>query len=207
GKAADDTVQTDLQEEIDKRGDILYVDSIDTYRNNTRKFVHSILFGFEPGNGCQSPEFVLLIDDDYMVHIGGLLHHLSEENHSLHLYEGWMFNTSPFRFRLHKHSVSLKLYPFDRYPPYISAGAVLMSRNTVAHFYYALQFVRIYPFDDIYAGILAYLLQIHPRHNEAFVFWTRTINAEEWKRGDVLVAHGYSPDQMIHEYNDALRLL
>ncbi|KAK5974970.1 Hexosyltransferase [Trichostrongylus colubriformis] len=204
GKSTDGTVQTDVHNEIEKHGDILYVDSIDTYRNNTRKFIHSIIFSFEPGNGCQSPKFLLLIDDDYMVNVAGLLRHLSEESHSLHLYEGWMFDTTPFRFRLHKHSVSLKMYPYDRYPPYISAGAVLMSRNTFVHFYYALQLVRIYPLDDIYAGILAYLLQIRPRHNEAFVFWTRSINADEWKRGDVLVAHGYSPDQLIHEYSEAI---
>uniref|UniRef100_A0A7I4Z750 Hexosyltransferase n=1 Tax=Haemonchus contortus TaxID=6289 RepID=A0A7I4Z750_HAECO len=205
GKGVEDNMQELVQEEVDKHGDILYVDLIDSYRNNTRKFIHSIIFGFEPGNGCQSPDFLLLVDDDYMVNIRGLLRHISDENRLLQLYEGWMFNTTPFRFRFHKHYTSLEMYPFDRYPPYISAGAVLMSHNTVAHFYHALQLVKIYPFDDVYAGILAYLLQIHPRHNEAFVFWTRPIDAKEWKNGDVLVAHGYSPNQLLYEYNDVIQ--
>ncbi|VDP23865.1 unnamed protein product [Heligmosomoides polygyrus] len=82
------------------------------------------------------------------------------------MYEGWMFDTTPFRFRLHKHSQS----------------------------------VQIYPFDDIYAGILAHLLRIEPRHNEAFVFWSRSIGADEWKRGDVLAAHGYSPEKLLSDF-------
>ncbi|KAK6038219.1 N-acetyllactosaminide 3-alpha-galactosyltransferase [Cooperia oncophora] len=85
GKTADDTVQMDVQKEIERHGDILYIDSIDSYRNNTRKFVHSILFAFKPGNGCPSPEFLFLVDDDYMVNIGGILRHLSEENRYFHV--------------------------------------------------------------------------------------------------------------------------
>ncbi|VDO26538.1 unnamed protein product [Haemonchus placei] len=197
GQGVEDNGRELVQEEVDKHDDILYVDLIDSYRNNTRKFIHSIIFGFEPGNGCQSPDFLLLVDDDYMVNSVPVA--LLNLYLYFQLYEGWMFNTTPFRFRFHKHYTSLEMYPFDRYPPYISAGAVLMSHNTVAHFYH------IYPFDDVYAGILAYLLQIHPRHNEAFVFWTRPIDAKEWKNGDVLVAHGYSPNQLLYEYNDVIQ--
>ncbi|KAK6058487.1 N-acetyllactosaminide 3-alpha-galactosyltransferase [Cooperia oncophora] len=212
GKTADDTVQMDVQKEIERHGDILYIDSIDSYRNNTRKFIHSILFAFKPGNGCPSPEFLFLVDDDYMVNIGGILRHLSEENRYFHLYEGWMFNTTPFRFRIHKHAVSsmfdgiLNMYPLIGNAAITSqpGSCTKLSHNTVAHFYFALQLVRIYPFDDIYAGILAHLLRIRPRHNEAFVFWTRSINADEWKHGNVLAAHGYSPDQLILEYNASI---
>lgn len=200
GTTTDSELEAELRIEIDKHGDVLYADSVDSYRNNTRKLIHSILFAFEPGNGCRSPEFLFLVDDDYMVNVAALRRYLSKEQHSLHMYEGWMFDTTPFRFRLHKHSVSLEHYPFDRYPPYISAGAVLMSRSTFTHFYYAMQLVRIYPFDDIYAGILAHLLRIEPRHNEAFVFWSRSIGADEWKRGDVLAAHGYSPEKLLSDF-------
>ncbi|KAK6058485.1 hypothetical protein COOONC_03943 [Cooperia oncophora] len=93
------------------------------------------------------------------------------------------------------------MYPFDRYPPYISAGAVLMSHNTVAHFYFALQFIH---------SMISTLEFLHiccesvHGHNEAFVFWTRSINADEWKHGNVLAAHGYSPDQLILEYNASI---
>ncbi|KHJ81104.1 hypothetical protein OESDEN_19210 [Oesophagostomum dentatum] len=75
-----------------------------------------------------------------------------------------------------------------------------MSRKTVSHFYYAMQLVTFYSFDDIYAGILAYLLKILPTHNDAFVFWSRSIDAEEWRSGKVLAAHGYSDSQLISEY-------
>ncbi|WKY00857.1 hypothetical protein Q1695_015125 [Nippostrongylus brasiliensis] len=197
GDTTDGGLQSNLEEEILANDDILHVDFLDSYRNNTRKFVHSIKYAFERGNGCRSPKFLLLVDDDYIVNTADLVHYVSRADSSRHLYEGWMFDTTPFRFRLHKHAVSLEMYPFDRYPTYISAGAVLMSQHTFSYFYYAMQMVQMYPFDDIYAGILAHLLHIPPKHNEAFVFWTRTVSVDEWKRGAVLAAHGYSPDQII----------
>ncbi|VDM61916.1 unnamed protein product [Angiostrongylus costaricensis] len=155
GKNNDADVINDkiVLDEIQEHGDLLYVDVIDTYRNNTLK-----------------------------------------------LYEGWMFNTTPFRFGFHKHAVSLAMYPFDRYPPYITAGAVLLSRNSFVQFYHAMQIVKIYPYDDVYAGILAYLLKILPTHNKAFVFWSRYISKEEWILGDVIAAHGFSPSRLLEEF-------
>uniref|UniRef100_A0A158PBL0 Hexosyltransferase n=1 Tax=Angiostrongylus cantonensis TaxID=6313 RepID=A0A158PBL0_ANGCA len=162
--------------EIQEHDDLLYVDVIDTYRNNTLKFLHSISYAYHRGSKCASPNFLFLVDDDYMVNV-------------FQLYEGWMFNTTPFRFGLHKHAVSLAMYPFDRYPPYITAGAVLLSHNSF-----------IYPYDDVYAGILAYLLKILPTHNKAFVFWSRYISKEEWIHGDVIAAHGFSPSRLLEEF-------
>ncbi|EYC15433.1 hypothetical protein Y032_0037g3520 [Ancylostoma ceylanicum] len=170
-------------------------------RYASHRFFHSIRYAFKPDHGCPVADFLFLVDDDYMVHVNMLLRYIAGKNASQHLYEGWRFDTTPFRFRLHKHAVSLEMYPFDRYPPYISAGAVLLSRETVSYFYYAMQLVKLYPFDDIYAGILAYLLRVPPTHNEAFVFWSRSISAEEWQTGKVLAAHGYPYNRLIDEYS------
>ncbi|KAL6728341.1 hypothetical protein Aduo_010121 [Ancylostoma duodenale] len=200
-EAKESAVKRALIKELRAHGDFLHVDVLDTYRNNTLKFFHSIRYAFTPDHGCPVPDFSFLVDDDYMVHVNMLLRYIDRKDATEHLYEGWRFDTTPFRFRLHKHAVSLKKYPFDRYPPYISAGAVLLSRKTVLHFYYAMQLVKLYPFDDIYAGILAHLLRIPPTHNEAFVFWSRSISAEEWRTGEVLAAHGYSYDRLIDEHS------
>ncbi|KAK6740329.1 hypothetical protein RB195_008660 [Necator americanus] len=194
------TVKHALLKELHNHSDILHVDVVDTYRNNTLKFLHSISYAFKPNHGCPSPDFLFLVDDDYMVQVGALLQYIARKNVSQHLYEGWRFDTTPFRVRFHKHAASLKLYPFDRYPPYISAGAVLLSRETFSYFYYAMQLVKLYSFDDIYAGILAYLLGIPPTHNEAFIFWSRSIDPEEWRSGKILAAHGYSYHRILDEY-------
>ncbi|KAJ1359585.1 hypothetical protein KIN20_018350 [Parelaphostrongylus tenuis] len=150
-------------------------------------------------------QICILVDDDYMVNVISLLRLVSKKDPSKPLYEGWMFDTTPFRFRFHKHAVSLAMYPFDRYPPYITAGAVLLSHNSVAQFHHAIQCVKIYPYDDVYAGILAYLLRIPPTHNKAFVFWSRHVNKEDWIRGDVIAAHGYSPSQLIEEFPSTMQ--
>ncbi|RCN39873.1 N-acetyllactosaminide 3-alpha-galactosyltransferase [Ancylostoma caninum] len=175
------TVKPAFIKELRTHGDVLHVDVLDTYRNNTLKFFHSISYAFKPDHGCPVPDFLFLVDDDYMVHVNMLLRYVAGKNASQH--------------------VPLKKYPFDRYPPYISAGAVLLSRKTVTYFYYAMQLVKLYSFDDIYAGILAYLLRIPPTHNKAFVFWSTSISAEEWQAGEVLAAHGYSYDRLFDEYS------
>ncbi|VDM70370.1 unnamed protein product [Strongylus vulgaris] len=64
---------------------------------------------------------------------------------------------------------------------------------------YQLYF-QLYSFDDIYAGIIAYLLRIPPKHNEAFVFWSRFVDPEEWRSGKVLAAHGYPHNRLLEEY-------
>ncbi|KHJ84082.1 hypothetical protein OESDEN_16208 [Oesophagostomum dentatum] len=74
-----------LPEEIRVNKDILHVDVLDTYRNNTLKFFHSISYAFKPNKGCPVPDFVLLVDDDYMVSVNGLLQHTDGKNISEHV--------------------------------------------------------------------------------------------------------------------------
>uniref|UniRef100_A0A1I7WPQ9 Hexosyltransferase n=1 Tax=Heterorhabditis bacteriophora TaxID=37862 RepID=A0A1I7WPQ9_HETBA len=163
GRFTDKRVEIEVRKEAEVHNDILIADMLDTYRNNTIKFLFSIGYAFRPVKNCPPADFVFLIDDDYMVSIYNIIRLLEDRNPLEQMYEGWMFDSTPFRFRLHKHSVSIYFYsgiyldvylliwfqvsladyPFDKYPPYISAGAVLFSQVTIAHFYYAVQFVQL----------------------------------------------------------------
>jgi hypothetical protein len=140
------------------------------------------------------------VDDDYHVSIRNLVLMLfnSSATAKRDLYAGYRFDTSPFRNRLHKHFVSLSVYPFSAYPPYISAGAVVLSSVTARKMLYASHFVRYFPYDDIYAGIIAHLLGIEPTHDERFRFW------QGWRYDrkdfvDVVAAHGFSDLQLMRQ--------
>ncbi|CAI4221735.1 unnamed protein product [Auanema sp. JU1783] len=189
-----------IQRESELHGDILVIDKPDVYNNNILKFLYSIRYAHRPSNECSPPDFVLLIDDDYMLSTHNLIKLLNERSSTDEMYEGWMFNTSPFRFKLHKHAISVNDYPYNRYPPYITAGAVLLSKSTVDRFFYAIQLVKLFPFDDVYAGIVSYLLRIRPDHNDKFLFWSRDVSHEEWMDGEVICAHGYNPSKMEEEF-------
>ncbi|PAV74089.1 hypothetical protein WR25_22583 [Diploscapter pachys] len=190
-----------VQQEAEKNRDLLWIDAVDTYRNNTLKLLHSIHYAYSPAHSCQRSDFVLLIDDDYMLSMENLVRLIKSKHPYNILYEGWRFDTSPFRYVFHKHRVSLSDYPFDAYPPYITAGAVLISKQTVSYFFQAMKFLKLYPYDDIYTGIVAYQLGIIPSHNDGFVFWKRTITSDEWKHGSVICAHGFEPDEIETTHN------
>ncbi|CAB3409930.1 unnamed protein product [Caenorhabditis bovis] len=119
-------------------------------------------------------------------------------NNTLKIYEGFSFDTSPFRFLFHKHHISLKEYPYNRYPKYVSAGAVLLSRQTVEIFYHSIPKFKSFPFDDVYTGILAKANKIDVIHNPNFVFWSREIGRDQWNEG-IVAAHGYN-DNMVEQY-------
>jgi hypothetical protein len=148
--------------------------------------------------------FLFLVDDDYHVSPRNLIRRIQQ--HSLHysiekddLYTGYRFDTSPFRFRLHKHFISLTDYPYDAYPPYISAGAVLMSHRTIIQMNYASRFIGYFPYDDIYAGIIAYLLHIDATHERNIYFWPKTFVSTDYAQ--IIAAHGFKRiDDMAQAY-------
>uniref|UniRef100_A0A1I8ASI5 Hexosyltransferase n=2 Tax=Steinernema glaseri TaxID=37863 RepID=A0A1I8ASI5_9BILA len=194
----------DLREEIRDYGDLLVGNFQDTYRNNTMKFILSIGYAYDHCNRSfprvkRNVPYVLLIDDDYMLSIPNLVAEAKKFAPHERLYTGWRFDSSPFRLIFHKHRVSLSDYPFDRYPPYISAGAVLLTQQTVREFYHAIEHVRVYPYDDVYAGILAYLLGIYVRPNDRFQFWGSVIPRSEM--GSLIGIHGYSPEQLAEMFS------
>ncbi|GMR30167.1 hypothetical protein PMAYCL1PPCAC_00362, partial [Pristionchus mayeri] len=198
--SADLSISNRVMKEADENHDILLsTDFLDQYYNNGKKFGLSLwLSSASPLSSSCPSALTLLIDDDYMVSRGNLIRLLSFRREDEPLYEGWKMVTSPFRFRLHKHRVSLADYPFDAYPPYITAGAVLLSAHTAERFYYGSLILQLYAFDDVYAGILAKQLSIEPLHNEGFPYWSSASHSIDWSK--TIAAHGFGPSDIIGLY-------
>nr|CAD2189208.1 unnamed protein product [Meloidogyne enterolobii] len=198
-----DFVMDNLELENKKYEDLIIGDFIDNYFNNTLKFIYSIKFAHNYCNGGTVP-FVLLLDDDYLLLPWNLAAEV--EKHVAHerLYMGWRYDTSPFRLRWRKFKVSISEYPFNAYPPYITAGAVLISGQTINEFYIAIQHTAIFIFDDIYAGILSYLLAIQPQHNPNFSPFPHVDSTDWWKT--LIAAHGYSSILLNSTYNELLKI-
>ncbi|KAI1703895.1 galactosyltransferase domain-containing protein [Ditylenchus destructor] len=184
--------------------DFLYLNDWASFQpNNTLKFIHSIGLAKEYCGAEQPIPYLLLLDDDYLLSFKNLAVEAQRHAPNERLYMGWRFVSSPFRLFFWKHRVALDEYPFAAYPPYISAGAVFMTGQTIKEFYLAIQYVKLYKFDDIYAGILSYFLGITAQHNENFPYYrVKTANEEEevrlWKSG--IAMHDYRPYELLEIY-------
>ncbi|GMR30170.1 hypothetical protein PMAYCL1PPCAC_00365, partial [Pristionchus mayeri] len=123
---------------------LLSTDFLDQYCNNGKKFGLSLWLSSASPLAYSCPSsFTLLIDDDYMVSRGNLIRLLSFPREDDPLYEGWKMVTSPFRFRLHKHRVSLSDYPFGAFLRTSHQGAVLLSAHMAERFYYGKRVINV----------------------------------------------------------------
>ncbi|VDN34657.1 unnamed protein product [Gongylonema pulchrum] len=168
-----------LRRELRLHRDVLIGNYIDSYRNNTLKFLSAVQFSFDYCREQRTVPYALFVDDDYLV----LMQNLVAE--------------------VKKHDVSLLAYPFDRYPPYISAGAVLLSSQAIREMYYAIQHTRLYAYDDVYAGILAKSLDLPVTHNKNMRFWKAALSEND--ASSVICAHGFEEEGLKNIYSELRR--
>ncbi|CEF63219.1 Beta-1,3-galactosyltransferase brn [Strongyloides ratti] len=194
-----------IEDEYEINQDLLVGDFIDDYRNNTLKLILSFDLAKNYCNLKNPIPFYLFIDDDYYLSIENLISEVKYHIPSERLYMGYRFDSTPFRITLAKHHISLSEYPFSRWPPYISAGAVLLTNTTLSEFYYASKYVKTFKFDDIYTGIIAYLLGITPIHNEKFAFWKSNAENDDFKI--TIAHHGFDPIMLRNRWIELHNLL
>lgn len=212
-----------MDEENQLNNDLIQIDFVDNYYNNTIKTLNGIKWIVK---NCPKAEFVLLIDDDYYLSVKNLLKHIrwlnyenvekeriakqmslmkSDYEKSLinnmkprfdpfneDLYSGWVFNSSvPCRYRFSKWFVNLDEYPFSRWPPYVTAGFVLLSNRSLKSIYFASLCTRPFRFDDIYLSILTRKSNIHPLHNQDVYFYKRDYGSDGAEYENTIGSHGF----------------
>uniref|UniRef100_A0A0N4Z0N2 Hexosyltransferase n=1 Tax=Parastrongyloides trichosuri TaxID=131310 RepID=A0A0N4Z0N2_PARTI len=197
---SDEKYDKNIKIEFNEYKDLIVGDFFDHYRNNTLKLLLSYDYAKNYCNVKNPIPFYLFIDDDYFLSIENLIGEIKHHIPSERLYMGYRFDSTPFRITLAKHYISLFEYPYTRWPPYISAGAVLLSNTSLYEFYYASKYVKFFKFDDIYAGIIAYILGITPIHNEKFAFWKN--GAENDDFSITIAHHGFDPIMLRNKWTE-----
>lgn len=76
------------------------------------------------------------------------------------------------------------------WPPYITAGAYILSREALFKMYCVSLYTKHFRFDDIYLGIVALKAQIDPFHCEEFYFHKAIYTGPQSYRY-VVASHGY----------------
>ncbi|KAK8767740.1 hypothetical protein V5799_005481 [Amblyomma americanum] len=208
------TGKPEMQDEVDaeyaRHRDLVQADFVDAYYNNTIKTMLGFRWAFEH---CRKAEFVLFVDDDYFVSVKNLLKFVrnpwglsaadsQEENTPAafvgdgRLWAGFVFPRSrPMRHRWSKWYLSLDEYPFSRFPPYVTAGAFVLSQPALGDLYQVAQYTRPFRFDDIFLGIVALKAGLQPLHSDAFRFWGRPESSQDFD--GLVAAHGFDDPELL----------
>ncbi|KAL0274307.1 UNVERIFIED_CONTAM: hypothetical protein PYX00_006760 [Menopon gallinae] len=200
---SDDTkLQAAVQEEYNKHKDIIQVNFIDSYYNNTIKTMSAFKWAVEH---CLNSQFYIFSDDDMFISTKNVLLFLRNptkypEYHVI-LYAGYVFVSSPHRHKSSKWFVSLREYPYNYWPPYVTAGSYVVSKEALIKMYYTSLYTKHFRFDDIYLGLVALKAGIEPFHCEEFHFYKKKYNPFNYKY--VISSHGYqNPSELIKVWNE-----
>ncbi|KAI6173855.1 Hexosyltransferase [Aphelenchoides besseyi] len=182
-----------LEDEAIRFQDMLVGDFHDNYFNNTLKYLNSMKWArWHCFPGSSLIPYLVLMDDDYMLNVTGLISLLDRTTPNEQLYTGYRFDTTPFRLIFQKFRLSIEEYPYNAFPPYCSGGFVLYSPQAVREFYAAIQHLRTFRFDDVYAGIVAHYLGYEVLMNRNFLFkrddsipWTTKIAEHDWTAKEI----------------------
>ncbi|BFG02311.1 beta-1-3-galactosyltransferase brn [Drosophila madeirensis] len=191
-----------VRREAKEHGDIVHADFVDAYFNNTIKTMMGMRWASEHFN---QSDFYMFVDDDYYVSIKNVLRFLGrgrDTHHPDRLFAGYVFQTSPLRHKFSKWYVSLEEYPFDKWPPYVTAGAFILSRSALLEMYATSRRVPLFRFDDIYLGIVALKANIPVHHCDGFLFHRPHYSGPD-SYSNVIASHGFSdPEEMVHVWNE-----
>nr|XP_016935095.1 beta-1,3-galactosyltransferase brn [Drosophila suzukii] len=194
--------EKDVAWESREHGDILQADFTDAYFNNTLKTMLGMRWASEQFNRS---DFYLFVDDDYYVSAKNVLKFLGRGRRSHQpelLFAGHVFQTSPLRHKFSKWYVSLEEYPFDRWPPYVTAGAFLLSRKALLQLYAASVHLPLFRFDDVYLGIVALKAGVPLQHCDDFRFHRPAYRGPD-SYSSVIASHEFGdPEEMTRVWNE-----
>ncbi|XP_017795440.1 PREDICTED: beta-1,3-galactosyltransferase brn [Habropoda laboriosa] len=117
------------------------------------------------------------------------------------LFAGFVFVSSPHRHKSSKWYVPLSEYPYHLWPPYISAGAYILSKEAFLDMYYTSFYTKHFRLDDIFLGLVAKKAHIEPFHCEEFHFRKKDYTKFNYKY--VVTSHGYgNPNELLNVWNE-----
>ncbi|XP_066272629.1 beta-1,3-galactosyltransferase 1-like [Branchiostoma lanceolatum] len=202
GRTDDPTLQRTLIEESRKYGDLVQMDSYESYENLTLKTISALKW---TSMNCRQARFVMKTDDDMFVNYPRLVRTLADYRQSagqLNLMLGcvvsWAF---PERTPGKKWYMDAEIFPRWLYPPYCIGAGYAMSSDVAHKLYMTSLEVPIVQIEDVYLGICAEKAGIKPQNHPEFSCWKDTAY-RYCKFKDLLTAHGMKPRDLTKAWAD-----
>ncbi|OWF42386.1 beta-1,3-galactosyltransferase brn-like [Mizuhopecten yessoensis] len=183
------TINDRLALEEGMYNDIVQMTYVNAYYNNTYKTIGGINWCVKY---CPKAQFVMMVDDDFYVATDFLLDYLHGLPNSIvrSLFAGYRAVDHPQRRRKDKWYMSLEDYPFKKYPPFISAGAMIMSMDFVKKLQIAIPFTKKFKFDDVFIAIVAHKLGVKPIHLPK-IYIIKLIDFKDKRFKTMVASHRY----------------
>ncbi|KAM4727465.1 beta-1,3-galactosyltransferase 5-like [Rhinophrynus dorsalis] len=138
--------------------------------------------------------FIFKGDDDEYVNPEAVVQYVKEHGSSSSILHGHVQHSTTV-LRQGKYQVSKTLYPFHRYPLFLSGGGFLFPGPSVRSLYEASQKIPVFPLDDVYFAFLALSANLTYRNDERFYVTRRTFEPCLFKRA--LVVHGIQSEELV----------
>lgn len=192
------TIQTIVDKENERFHDIVQEDFIDAYKNNTLKTIMAFNWAVL---ACTGTKYLLFIDDDYFVNVNAITEYIKENATSKYFIAGHKVEKARvFRYIESDWYMTKSQYQFLHYPPYLNGGAMLFTMAAAMTVKNSFPYVRPIYIDDVYIGIVSYILNLSMTHDDRFSLSFVRENLDH-----CLASHGYwSPDDLIHEWKNFL---
>lgn len=228
GTRNDRELQEIINNESAQFKDIVQANFTDMYFNNTIKTMMGLKWAVK---FCSASKFYMFVDDDYYVSTKNILRfirnpanypqYLEDSNRKtkndsvihqtqiedfelpddVRLYAGYVFFSAPHRHFTSKWYVSLEEYPYHMWPPYVTAGAYILSLEALMDMYYTSFYTQHFRFDDVYLGLLAKKADIEPFHCDHFYFYKNPYESQGYRF--TIASHGYdSPAELLQVWTD-----
>ncbi|OAD56319.1 Beta-1,3-galactosyltransferase brn [Eufriesea mexicana] len=197
----DDELQAKVKIEAAKYKDIVQIDYIDSYYNNTIKTMMSFRWLVKY---CSNSKFYMFVDDDIYVSVKNVLRFIRNPANypeDVRLFAGFVIVSAPHRHKSSKWYVPLSEYPYHLWPPYVTAGAYILSKEALLDMYYTSLYTQNFRFDDIFLGLVAKKADIELFHCEEFHFYKKDYTKFNYKY--VITSHGYeNPNELLYVWNE-----
>ena len=189
GETNDTDISRSISLEILSFKDIVKLNYVDTYYNNTLKTIGGLNWAVEH---CNDAKFLMFVDDDFYVNPVLLMKHLASitEADVKTLFLGKIWYDVPQRGAL-KWAIPVSVYPYDKYPPFISAGCMIMSMEFAIDLHIAIQYTYKFKFDDVFLAIVVYKLGVTPQHSDFIRISERTDYRKTKDFHKVIASHQY----------------
>ncbi|CAG2226816.1 BRN [Mytilus edulis] len=192
-------VQDEINKEIHAHNDIIQGSFDDVYRNNIYKTSLNIRW---VSVYCSHLQYVLFIDDDYLLNVKGILSYVRmltslNISNKMYGYRGQCWK--PIRLCFHEKSyISLEEYRYDYWPDYLLGGTILTTMDVVIRISSAIPYIKRISIDDTYVGIAAHLLGIELIDEKRFSKQSRSASQMKY----LLSAHGYDEESLIATWEE-----
>ncbi|XP_060081666.1 beta-1,3-galactosyltransferase brn-like [Ylistrum balloti] len=160
--------QLKIDEEASLHGDIIQESFTDAYSNNAYKTIMGFSWAVKY---CHKASHIMFVDDDHYLVLSNIMIYIRAmcKSNNANLMVGYAyFHQMPHMYKLSKWYVTIEEYPFDKYPPYLTAGAYIVSQEVANKLVFAFPYVKYFWIDDIYLSIVSHKLGMIPQHEPRF---------------------------------------